>query len=453
MSSNAGQRGSTLVTFAISVVVIFICGAVAVDIGLGFIERRVVQGVADAASLAAAQVLTDNGTNAQILAVVDKYVYDENLSPSYEENRARTVRWLSGENVVGEVKSGGARPAGVTGVLVTVTGDVKTIFANLWGITTVHAKAEGGGGWTPLDVVLVLDKSGSMNDDSCFLKSTTKGINLRDYIVSNPAAGHPAYCGPAPQVTLGGSSGNNCTSCGGRWNNHGTSRKPSYRCDWPDDRDTAMTQAQVGSSCGWPLTETTCKACKGIALTQPYWQPIGDLKTASTMFVDQVNAQLAPTQPRMGLVTYATRATLDQTLTYDFSGLKGKIAQITAPDDGNTNCQDGLYRARKDLEDNGRWTRGKVILFMSDGICNENTGSVTSCRTGSDPQRAICEAGLAKADGVSVYTIGLGSGADQATLRSIASSPDYFLYAPTSADLQSAFNEMFQKIKRLRLVQ
>jgi Mg-chelatase subunit ChlD len=149
------------------------------------------------------------------------------------------------------------------------------------------------------------------------------------------------------------------------------------------------------------------------------------------------------------LVTYSSDATTVSSLTYDFVALKNNIGGMSAS--GSTNCAQALYKARQVLQGNSRLTAVKAIVFMSDGVCNTSSGS--TCSGGTDPQKAICEADKSKALGYSVYTIGLGTGADKDTLKAIASSVDDFAYAPTPAELNAAYEQIFERIKRFRLVQ
>ena len=208
--------------------------------------------------------------------------------------------------------------------------------------------------------------------------------------------------------------------------------------------------SEVTAICGSVQTSSSaCPACKGVWKTPP--QPIDDLKSAANGFVDLVTAQLGPTYPHMGLVSYSTSATLDVQLTGNLSSVKTAITNINAL--GYTNCEDGMYKARVELTTSGRqrWTAAKVILFMSDGKANRCRGS-SSCSASTAKQRAIAEAQLAGTQGIIVYSIGLGADADQDMLQQMVTHSGAYVYAPTGAELDDAYREMFQKIKRLRLV-
>ena len=438
------ERGSVLVMVTLTLPVLFLFLALVIDVGLGYVERHRVQAVTDAAALAAAQVLTANGTDSQILAAVNEYVLVQNTLGFGELSRTYTAQWLNGTAVIGTVGAG-ARPAGATGVLVTVTGRVPTYFANLLGISQLSAVAQGGGGYSPLDVMVVVDRSGSMDDDSCYLKGVTSPnpISLRWYFKDNPDVS--GSYSPCSGVSTGdGLSSSNCPNCGGRWSSS------SNRCNWPDG--TRMG-SEVTAICGNVQTSSSrCTACKGVWVTPP--MPISYLKTAANTFVDLAQAQLATsnpsTDPHIGLVSYSTSATLDVQLTGNLANVKSAITSVNAL--GYTNNEDGLYRARLELTTSGRqrWTAVKAIVFMSDGYANRCRGSSSQCSQAK--QKAIAEAQLAASQGIIVYTVGLGSEVDQDMLQQMVTSGGVYVYAPTADDLEVAYRTLFEKVKRLRLV-
>jgi Flp pilus assembly protein TadG len=412
------------------------CLALAIDVGVAYVERRRVQAVADAAALAGAAVLTDNGTDAAILQVINQYVGQNYNPPAAGETRVCAAQWLDNTTPVGTVGTG-ARPAGVTGILVTLTGRVPTTFANVMGTSAISASVQGGAGYSPLDVMLVLDKSGSMDDDSCFLKGVTSPnpISLRTHFKTS---------NQCQSVSTGdGLSSSNCSNCKGTWS--------SGSCKWPGG---STMGSEVNAICGSVQSSSaTCTACKGAWVTPP--QPIDNLKTAAGNFVDLVQAQLAPTNPHIGLVSYSSTASLNVQLTATLSTVKSAIGNITVA--GYTNCEEGLYTARVELTTSGRqrWTAVKAIVFLSDGKANLYRTCYTpgGCSLVTAKQRAISEAQLAGTLGIAVYTIGLGALADQDLLQQMAAvSGGSYLYSPTSADLEATYAEMFRKIQPMRLV-
>jgi Flp pilus assembly protein TadG len=428
MRNHDSERGATLLMVALMLVALLAVLALSVDVGAGYIERRRLQSVADAASLAGVQVMDEtDGSPSQILAAVQEYAV-QRTPPANNEDRQYTVHWLVGATPSGVVGRD-PRPQHVTGVQVTLSGTTPTMFASVLGITEVSASASGGGGYSPLDVMLVLDRSGSMAYDSCLLHDASSGVNLR--LDFNPG-GHCANGGNPSQSA--------CGNCGGYWGTSGP-------CRW---QSGGAVMSPAPAVCGSVDTKTSCEACKGYWLSNE--EPITSLKTAATNFVNQVEAELRPTNPRIGLVSYSTSATLNRVLTEidDVGLVRSAISGLSA--DGSTNCEDALYQAREQLYGNGRVTAVKVIVFMTDGNANTGRGCAYVCADAS--QRAINQATLARTQGILTYTIGLGIDSDQDMLRTIASEGGgEYVYAPTAADLDAAFAEMFDKIKRLRLVE
>jgi hypothetical protein len=134
--------------------------ALALDVGHAYLTTRDLQASVDAAALAGAQVL-----------------------PNVAQANARATEYgPGGLNVPGDAKNvvmappvtkciksaPGCSPANA--IVVQATADVPTVFAGLFGISkfTVHAKATACSpcGQKPLDVMLVLDRTGSMCTDS-----------------------------------------------------------------------------------------------------------------------------------------------------------------------------------------------------------------------------------------------------------------------------------------------
>ena len=122
MRRSNSERGATLITVALMLVVLLSFLALAVDVGAGYVERRRLQSVADAAALAGVQVLVNNLDNGKILDAVDDYALVQNPAGGNETRSEPEVQWLVGTTPSGPVVRGGGRPTGVTGILVTVEG-------------------------------------------------------------------------------------------------------------------------------------------------------------------------------------------------------------------------------------------------------------------------------------------------------------------------------------------
>jgi len=144
-----------LITVAISLTVLFAMLALVIDIGLAYAERRRMQNAADAGALAGGQVLINGGTDAEIAATIQQYV-TENGAQSFQ-----AFYVPSGQQV-----GTGYKPPDATGIQVIAETTFPTIFAGLVGLDTITVRASAEGGYAPLDIMLVIDRSGSMDDDS-----------------------------------------------------------------------------------------------------------------------------------------------------------------------------------------------------------------------------------------------------------------------------------------------
>lgn len=77
---------------------------------------------------------------------------------------------------------------------------------------------------------------------------------------------------------------------------------------------------------------------------------------------------------------------------------------------------------------------GQVIVLLSDGKQVE------------DPETARAAGDDARAAGVLVYTIGLGTGADAALLGAVASEPGNYAFVPNPSDLAGVYSRIAASI-------
>jgi hypothetical protein len=134
--------------------------AFAIDVGRAYYAKRQLQASADAAALAGAQNLPDPGA---AMALAQQYGPAGKNPPKGAENvqMAMSTKCLK--------SAPGCAPANA--IVVKETGKVTTRFARVLGIDsfTVHAQATACSpcGQKPIDVMLVLDRTGSMCTPSC----------------------------------------------------------------------------------------------------------------------------------------------------------------------------------------------------------------------------------------------------------------------------------------------
>ncbi|MFC4247614.1 VWA domain-containing protein [Natribaculum luteum] len=140
---------------------------------------------------------------------------------------------------------------------------------------------------------------------------------------------------------------------------------------------------------------------------------------------------------RAGLAGYASGSRLIHELTDDTEQLNTSIDSISAG--GSTNTGAGLNTALTELEENGNDDRKQVIILLSDGHTN----------IGPDP---VGVAEKAAKQNIEISTVGLGSGADENELQTIASTTggDYY-HVTNSNDLPDTFQRIAENQSEVAL--
>jgi len=153
--------------------------------------------------------------------------------------------------------------------------------------------------------------------------------------------------------------------------------------------------------------------------------PLQDAKDAAKAFVDRLD--LSPGADQVGLVSYSSSALLNHQLSRTAGTVRAAIDALVAG--GNTNITDGINKAQEELESVRHVPDNRpVMILMTDGQHNVGPG----------PGPA---ADAAKAKGTRIITIGLGQ-VDEAQLKSLASSPSDYYYAPTSSELKKIYEQI-----------
>ncbi|MDI3486056.1 MAG: hypothetical protein PWQ50_1276 [Methanolobus sp.] len=162
--------------------------------------------------------------------------------------------------------------------------------------------------------------------------------------------------------------------------------------------------------------------------------PIQDARDAAKEFTDNLVSN-----SEVGIVSFASSSGVnkDMTLLNDYNNkvsVKSAIDSIT--DGGSTAMGEGMADANDLLINHGRSSARKVMIVLTDGETN----------AGSD-QNGENAIAYANANGVTIYTIGLGSSLDEALLRHIASETGGTYYnAPDSSDLSEIYATISQEL-------
>ena len=154
------ERGQVIVFVVIAFVVLVGMIGIVIDIGYAYKTQRDLQAAADAAALAGAQQLPDS-TAAKTTATQ----YGASSAGGNKITKVPVTETIT-TSCISSIP--GCNP--VNSVAVTETADVPTFFAKVFGLNSfsVHVKATACSpcGSKPVDVMLVVDRTGSMCQDS-----------------------------------------------------------------------------------------------------------------------------------------------------------------------------------------------------------------------------------------------------------------------------------------------
>ena len=155
---------------------------------------------------------------------------------------------------------------------------------------------------------------------------------------------------------------------------------------------------------------------------------LDDAKNAAKAFVDQMS--FPPDQ--VGVVAFDNSATTYSWLSGNANEVKASIDSIQSIG-GGTDIAAGIRDAQTELAGPRHIASNlPVQIVLSDGM--------------SSYDEAVRAANAAKQAGTAIFSIGLGSDVDPGLMKAIASSPDYYYYAPTGADLARIYHQISVRI-------
>ncbi len=158
------------------------------------------------------------------------------------------------------------------------------------------------------------------------------------------------------------------------------------------------------------------------------------LQLAKSAAADFLNLLVFPGD-QAAIVSFDSDAALDHILSNNRTGLIAALNGLAAG--GVTRMDLGLALARGELIGTRHVSaNGRYVLFLTDGR-----------PTGTDEATVLAEAALTKAQGIALYTIGLGSDVNEGLLRAMASSPDHYYYSPSSAQLSEIYRRIAGELR------
>jgi hypothetical protein len=416
-----GRKGAIIVLFAIMLTAVIGIMALALDVGFMMTARTDLQRATDSAALAGAGQLV-NGSEFVDPAVIE--VIQQNSVGG------REVSTSGLEIEVGhwdeETRSFSVSDENPSAVRVfSRDEDQPLFFARLWGATNFDVTSEAIAVFQPRDIMIVLDYSGSMNDDSEFRNISSIGQtaienNLRQIYTE---LGSPTYGSMrwTPQYISWGQSWQVKRALG-----LDRVRYPYPSGSWDDfiryvQTDNDVRNAGYRKRYGYmTLVNYWLEMRPKYNQTPDLWktseQPITAVKDAVSVFLAYIQEEKCDDQ--VGLAVYTSPsddALLEVGLTRDMQLVEDTSRQRQAGHyDTMTNIGAGLRVAREEMQENARMGSFKMIVLMTDGVANLPRNS----RQAEDYLREQAE--LCADAGYPVVTVSLGAGADQGLMQEVA---------------------------------
>lgn len=414
------RRGAITVLAAVMMVLLMTMLAFAIDMGYITNTHVELKRAVDAGALAGAGELVAGKAKAKEQAydfVSRNSVAAAVLEPSDVE--VYLGEWDADTRTFQETSS---QPSAIR--VVATRKEASFFFAKVLGHDTFDICEESIATYQPRDIMVVLDYSGSMNDDSEFRHMGRLGRKaIEDNLLQiynelgPPTYGSmtwtPQYISSTNYNTIRNTLGLNGVSYpypSGSWSDYFKYVQQDY------DVKNAGYRKKYGYM---TLVNYWLERKPMYSQTPDLWktseQPITALKNAVTLFLDYVS--LADLDDRVGLSVYTSRngtAVLEHELSYDYSDIDYISRHRQAGHYHTmTNIGDGIRNAREHLQAEGRNGAYKMIVLMTDGKANRPSGV--------NPEwYALQQAEIAGDAGIPVLTISLGADADKDLMDGIA---------------------------------
>ncbi|PIQ66537.1 MAG: hypothetical protein COV96_00935 [Candidatus Zambryskibacteria bacterium CG11_big_fil_rev_8_21_14_0_20_42_18] len=177
-------------------------------------------------------------------------------------------------------------------------------------------------------------------------------------------------------------------------------------------------------------------------------QPLTDVKNTALYFISQFGKNI-----QHSLVSFANESSqpIDATLGFNLITIRQAVNDISIATTSaqNTNIGAGILSAREELNSlRHRKGTDKALVLLTDGVATlpDKAGVKDYPKT-----HALESAELAKKDGISIYTIGLGKNVDVDLLKRIATSTSEAYFAPSTNELNDIYQQIATKICKIGL--
>jgi len=465
----ASRRGAAAVWSAILISALMLGASLVVDSALMYGARADLQTAADASALAGASAMALNPDEVRARAVdyaaknraggEGVRVLNEDVELGDWDPDAKTFSPLPSDL---EPEADAVR---VTARLDTSRGTgLGLALADLVGMGEANVKAEAIAVFKPRDIVLVMDLSGSMTDDSRLKGMSRLGEqavldNMRQIW---DQLGQPTYGDMEFETRYIPSWDNNYI----RWQlGLNGVEYPHPRGSWNEYFEYVKRDGEVRGNGYylefggvtllnyWMDRRRRASHTPGLHVTSQ--QPLTAVKDAIDVFIDVLHQE--DTNDRLGLAVYTAgdgTAMMEHSLTHDFDSV-GALARARQAGHYHdmTNISAGMEVGLDELVNNARSGTHRTMILLTDGIANRPGGRSEA------ESRSIDAAHRAADEGIPVLTVSVGLNADTGLMEDIASiSKGVHFNVPggsSISQLEADLREVFRRIaaeRPLRLV-
>lgn len=423
------RRGAILVWVALAMILLLGFTALAVDVGHVYVVKADLQAAADAAALAGAEGLTvgDNEARARAIAYAAKNTANGS-NVTLQASDVELGLWNPNNRTFSPVNSSSSVKPDAVRVTPKLTqgrgNPVSLFFARVFGQETADIGASATAFYRSRDIMLVLDYSGSMNDDSELHSIDTLGQAAVEANIAQIYAelGSPVYGNMQFDPVFQFGNEQTVVEALGL----DTVPYPYPRGSWLDYadyviHDSVISQAGYQRHYGYlTLINYWLHRQPGSTQTPGLWatsqQPLTAVKDAVDLFFAYLNQ--VETDDHVGLSAYTYEdgtAIVEEGLTGNFARVAQTARQRQAAHYASlTNIGAGIEKALIELEDNARVGAFKMIVLLTDGKANlpgnEQTGRNFARQQAQAAQNA----------GIPILTISLGANADTSLMGQIA---------------------------------
>lgn len=221
------------------------------------------------------------------------------------------------------------------------------------------------------------------------------------------------------------------------------------RCDWWQLECVNYPSCSLGydwvQKTNYNQTQVWCAEKNKSAPHQSVWTQYSPIKIDAAKQAADDFIDLMGTEDQSALVSYATTAALDKFLSDNHALTKTAINGLNTA--GATNIGDAIALANTELTaGNANPAAAKVEILLTDGMANKPFGPGYG-EWPADVAYAKAKADEAAAQGIKIFAIGLGDDVNTAMLQYIASTTGaQYYFAPTGADLQAIYTQISEAL-------